>query len=71
MGIPISSSITIRPVWRRRQQRHYRTNETLLPPTPEEMHDAIVVLSDPRNQDEAPALYLEAEMIHQEATEAE
>lgn len=70
MSIPISSSITPRPVWNRRQQRHYRPEEQLLPPSAEEMHDAIAVLSDPQMQFEAPDLYLEAEMIHQEATEA-
>lgn len=67
--IPTSTSIVMRPVWARRQRRHY-SDDVLGPPSDAEMHDAIIVLSDTRNWKEAPALWLEAEMIHQEATEA-
>jgi hypothetical protein len=67
--IPTSTSIVMRPVWHRRQRRHY-SEDVLGPPTDDEMHDAIMVLSDRQLQKEAPALWLEAETIHQEATEA-
>lgn len=65
--IPISEQITMRPVWRRRQRRHYLQSE-LAPPSEAEMIDAIRVLEDPENQLYAPALYLEAERIYEEAT---
>lgn len=65
--IPISEQITMRPVWRRRQRRHYLQSE-LAPPSESEMIDAIRVLEDPDNQLYAPALYLEAERIYEEAS---
>jgi len=59
MSIPESDKITARPVWARHQRRHYLSS-TLGPPTEEEMHDAILVLSDPDLQADAPDLHLEA-----------
>lgn len=64
--IPVSDKIRMRPVWRRRQVRHYLHK---LPPAPTdaEMHDAVLVLADPENQALAPALHLEAFRILDEA----
>jgi len=59
VDIPESDKITPRPVWARHQRRHY-LKATLDAPTEEEMHDAILVLSDPDLQTESPDLYLEA-----------
>jgi hypothetical protein len=67
VSIPISSSIRVRPVWRRRQQRFYHQNP-LGPPTDEEMHDAILVLADPSSERDAPALWIEAQTILDEAS---
>lgn len=64
--LPISKSMTMRPVWKRRQRRAY-LHEMPGPPTEEEKRDAIRVLEDERNQTYAPALYAEAEMILHEA----
>lgn len=66
IDLPISDSITMRPVWRRRQLRHY-FNMKPKPPTEREIQDAIRVLADPENQLYAPALHLEAFMILDEA----
>lgn len=66
-AIPISDSITMRPTWRRRQLRVYFEAE-LKPPTERDIRDAIRVLEDPDNQKYAPALYVEAERIFEEAS---
>lgn len=65
--VPISDSIQMRPVWRRRQLRHYM-HGNLEYPNEAERHDAILVLADAENQLFAPALYLEAELIFMEAS---
>lgn len=64
--IPVSDKIRMRPVWRRRQVRHY-LHKLPLAPTDAEMHDAVLVLADPENQTLAPALHLEAFRILDEA----
>jgi hypothetical protein len=64
--IPPSNSITVRPVWRRRQRRAYLQSE-LAPPSEAEIQDAIRVLGDGESQVFAPALYLEAFRIFDEA----
>lgn len=66
--IPVTDKVVMRPVWARRQRRHYMHTPPG-PPTDAEMHDAVLVLADASLQIEAPALWLEAEMIHAEATE--
>lgn len=66
MNLPVSDSIRMRPVWRRRQLRVYMQNP-LPPPSDDEKHDAIQVLADSDNQRLAPALYQEAERILHEA----
>lgn len=63
---PVSESITMRPVWHRRQVREY-LQKIPLAPTDAEMHDAVLVLADPENQILAPALHLEAFRILDEA----
>jgi hypothetical protein len=65
MSIPVSDSITMRPVWARRQRRHYMLGK-LDPPSELEMQDAIRVLADPELQVSAPALHLEAFRILEE-----
>lgn len=65
--VPISDRITMRPVWRRRQRRHYMLS-ALLAPTDEEIQDAILVLADPENETFAPALWIEAFNIFEEAS---
>lgn len=65
--LPVSDKIVMRPVWRRRQRRHYHLVR-LARPTDAEMHDAVLVLADPDNQTFAPALYLEAFRIMDEAS---
>ncbi len=67
MSIPISDSITMRPVWRRRQLRNYM-NMKLSPPNELEIQDAIRVLEDPDNAKYAPALNDEAFRIFDEAS---
>lgn len=67
LNLPVSKSIKMRPVWRRRQRRKYYLAE-LAAPTDAEMHDAVLVLADPANQTYAPALYLEAFRILDEAS---
>lgn len=64
--LPVSDRITMRPVWRRRQRRHYMQSE-LSPPTEKEISDADLVLSDSENETSAPALWLEATMIKEES----
>jgi hypothetical protein len=66
VSIPISSSIRVRPVWARRQRRLYHQNP-LDPPTDEEKHDAILVLADQSMETDAPAIWIEAQMILDEA----
>jgi len=66
-GIPVSDSIRMRPVWKRRQRRLYMWGP-LGYPSDAEKHDAILVLQDPENQTYAPGLYLEAERIFQESS---
>lgn len=65
--LSISKSITMRPVWRRRQRRLYLQTE-LEPPTEIEQVDAIKVLEDPENETFAPALWFEAFAIVEEAS---
>ena len=65
--IPVSNSVVMRPVWKRRQRRHYM-HANLEYPNEAEKHDAILVLADAENQLLAPALYLEAELIFMEAS---
>lgn len=70
MNVPVTDSMKMRPVWKRRQRRVYHGINDLEPPSEEEMQDAIRVLADPDNQVFAPALYLEAERIFEEASRA-
>jgi hypothetical protein len=60
--IPVSDRITMRPVWRRRQQRVY-LNSRLAEPSEEEVEDAFRVLADPESKVFAPALWGEAMRI--------
>lgn len=67
MELPISTKITMRPVWQRRQRRIYGQNK--LPPISEaEKQDAIKILGDLKLQEQAPALYFEAFLIFDEAS---
>lgn len=65
--VPITDKINMRPVWRRRQRRHYLLN-LMDVPTEEEIQDAIRVLADPENEIFAPALWFEAFTIFEEAS---
>jgi predicted transcriptional regulator len=66
MDLPITSKITMRPVWKRRQRRIYGQNKT--PPiTEEEKLDAIKILGDEELQRLGPALYFDAFLILDEA----
>lgn len=66
----ISTRIVMRPVWRRRQLRLYTDTPfgTLAKPTDAEKEDAIRVLEDPTSETIAPALWLEAFRIFEEAS---
>lgn len=66
-ALEVSEQITMRPVWARRQRRYY-LQAPLDAPTQAEIHDAIKVLEDEENQFHAPALYLEAFTIFDEAS---
>lgn len=65
--LAVSDKITMRPVWDRRQRRHY-LQAPLDTPTEAEIQDAIRVLEDPDNEIFAPALHLEAFTILDEAS---
>ena len=68
-AVPASTSICMRPVWRRRQRRHYGL-ATLPPPDSAEIHDAIQVLALPEAMlAEMPAVWIEAQTIMCEASE--
>lgn len=69
--IPISDSITMRPVWRRHLMRSMAelSRSGLKPPTESEIRDAIRVLEDPENEKYAPALNAEAFRIFEEASQ--
>jgi hypothetical protein len=67
VNLPVSTSISMRPVWARRQRRVYM-QDVLCQPNEREKQDAIRVLEDPSNQFYAPALYAEAELILLEAS---
>lgn len=64
--LSVSDKIVMRPVWERRQRRHY-SQSPLDRPTEREIQDAIRVLEEGENQLLAPALYLEAFTIMDEA----
>lgn len=65
----VSTAICMRPVWRRRQRRHYGL-ATLPPPDSAEIHDAIQVLALPEAMlAEMPAVWIEALTILEEASE--
>lgn len=69
MRLPASTSIVMRPVWKRRQRRAYMHNP-LPPPTDEEKRDAVRVLSLPDAMlAEMPAVHAEAQRILCESTE--
>ena len=66
--LPVSTSIVMRPVWKRRQRRTYGANP-LPPPTDDEKRDAIRVLSLPDAMlAEMPAVHIEAQTIMEEAS---
>lgn len=67
IDLPVSTKITMRPVWARRQRRHYM-QDVPRPPELAEIEDAIKVMRDPDNLRLAPALYNEALLILKEAT---
>lgn len=67
-GIPVSDSITMRPVWRRYQMRALESANAMKPPNAAEIRDAIRVLEDPDNEKYAPALNNEAFRIFEEAS---
>lgn len=67
--LPVSTAICMRPVWRRRQRRHYGL-ATLPPPTDDERQDAIRVLALPEAMlSEMPAVWIEAQTIMCESSE--
>ena len=66
MTIPVSTSISMRPVWKRRQRRIYMQPKPE-PPSELEIQDAIKVLEDEESEVFAPALHLEAFRILDEA----
>lgn len=65
--IPVSDSITMRPVWRRRQLRALANISPMRAPTDAEVMDAIRVLEDVDNERFVPELHLEAFRILDEA----
>jgi len=67
MKLPISDKIRMSPTWARRQRRVY-LHGVISPPSTEEILDAISVLGDPDSERLAPALYLEAFRIFEEAS---
>lgn len=70
IDLPVSKKITMRPVWARRQRRHY-LQSPLERPTESEIQDAIRVIRDPDNMRLAPALFREAALIIKEASDGE
>ena len=65
--LPISTSITMRPVWRRRQMMRFYNVNHMPPVTDEERADAIRVLALPEAMlQEMPAVWAAAQQIFDE-----